>query len=231
MWNWRCAPKKNYSLLALLAAWREQTQLHHLTALSELIPSRRKHPASICSLFVFGDFGDVRRCRSIASESVNDGPHANLSRKNHHTLTWHHAEQHGAKRHAHKPGRHIGKNPPHDRQPLNHHPAHHAPRAQGHPVRRIRAHTRRLDGLRHTSGRLRQNVPGTMGARPSARHEGPCPNEHQTQASPSKTRHAQQRHAQMRHDNAAVTAAGRATSSAGYFGFSGSPFLGRKWWS
>ena len=26
--------------------------------------------AAICSLFVFGDFGDVRRCKSIASESV-----------------------------------------------------------------------------------------------------------------------------------------------------------------
>jgi hypothetical protein len=33
-------------------------------------------PASICSLFVFGDFGNVRRCRSIASESVQGFSHS-----------------------------------------------------------------------------------------------------------------------------------------------------------
>jgi hypothetical protein len=72
--------------------------------------------------------------------------------------------------------------------------------------------------------RLRQDVPGTMGPHPPARHEG----RRQTKTAPHETRQAQPRRAraQMRHDNAAVTAAGRATSSAGDFGFSG-----EKWWS
>jgi hypothetical protein len=79
--DWRCAPKKTRQPRGapdILA--RANNPDHPPPCLnSHGIP--RKMPASICSLFVFGNFGDVRRLRSIASESVNDGPRADLSPK------------------------------------------------------------------------------------------------------------------------------------------------------
>jgi hypothetical protein len=44
--KWLRRPKQRFGLLQTMGA--------------------RATPASICSLFVFGDFGDVRRCKSIA---------------------------------------------------------------------------------------------------------------------------------------------------------------------